>query len=315
MPPAAIIPSGFIRFRGKELKLSEFPNLAQYAQGFPTNITFSEGIGFLTSSSSENHAAFEITSHEAAHQWWGNLLSPGKGPGGNILSEGTAHFSTILLVEQAKGLHSRIDFCKRLEASYSRGRQADSERPLVKITSDRPGDQAVTYDKGGWVFWMLLNQMGRDKALSGMRAFIEKYHANPDHPVLQDFLAVMRPFAADSAAFDAFTQQWFYKVVVPEFSLLNATKTARGESWHVAVRVENVGSGKMPVEIAATLGERFAKDGSASPDYKEARATVLLGAGDSKKVEITCPFEPAQVVVDPDAKVLQLRRKSAVTRF
>ena len=51
-----------------ELKLSEFPNLAQYAQGFPTNITFSEGIGFLTSSTAENHAAFEITSHEAAHQ-------------------------------------------------------------------------------------------------------------------------------------------------------------------------------------------------------------------------------------------------------
>ena len=156
----------FYPFPWRELKLSEFPNLAGYAQGFPTNITFSEGIGFLTSSTPENHAAFEITSHEAAHQWWGNLLSPGKGPGGNILSEGTAHFSTILLVEQAKGLNSRIDFCKRLEASYTRSRQSDSELPLVKITGERPGDTTVTYDKGGWVFWMLLNQMGRDKALA-----------------------------------------------------------------------------------------------------------------------------------------------------
>ena len=43
---------------------------------------------------------FEITAHEAAHQWWGNILVPGKGPGGNVLSEGTSHFSTILLVEQ-----------------------------------------------------------------------------------------------------------------------------------------------------------------------------------------------------------------------
>ena len=83
----------FFPYPWRELKLSEFPNLATYAQGFPTNITFSEGIGFLTTSTPEIHAAFEITAHEAAHQWWGNILSPGKGPGGNILSEGTSHFS------------------------------------------------------------------------------------------------------------------------------------------------------------------------------------------------------------------------------
>ena len=182
----------------------------------------------MTKSSPEIHAAFEITAHEAAHQWWGNILTPGKGPGGNILSEGTSHFSTILLVEQAKGLNARIDFCKRLEASYGKDRQADSERPLVKITGERPGDTTVTYDKGGWVFWMLLNQMGRDRALAGIQAFIKTYHGNPDHPVLQDFLASMRPFAADPAAFDAFTHQWFFEVVVPEYRLHEPKKTAHG---------------------------------------------------------------------------------------
>ena len=40
----------FGAFPWKELKISEFPALATYAQGFPTNITFSEGIGFLTKS-------------------------------------------------------------------------------------------------------------------------------------------------------------------------------------------------------------------------------------------------------------------------
>jgi ABC-2 type transport system permease protein len=305
----------FYPYPWRELKLSEFPNVALYAQGFPTNITFSEGIGFLTSSTPENHAAFEITSHEAAHQWWGNLLSPGKGPGGNILSEGTAHFSTILLVEQTKGEYSRIDFCKRLEASYGKSRQADSELPLVKITGERPGDTTVTYDKGGWAFWMLLNQMGRDKALAGMREFIKTYQGNPDHPVLQDFLVAMRPFAADPAGFDAFTHQWFYEVVVPEYVLYDAKKTSHGENWEVTVRLENEGSGAMPVEVAAARGERFTKDGSPSPGYREARAMVVLGKGESRDVVITCPFEPEQVVVDPDAKVLQLRRKNAVAKL
>jgi hypothetical protein len=305
----------FYPYPWRELKLSEFPNLASYAQGFPTNITFSEGIGFLAHSTPENHAAFEITGHEAAHQWWGNIVLPGKGPGGNVLSEGTAHFSTILLVEQVQGLHARIDFCKRLEAVYGKSRQVDSERPLVKIDGDRPGDTTVTYDKGGWVFWMLLNQMGRDRALAGIQAFLKTYHGNPDHPVLQDFLAVLRPFAPDQSAYDAFTRQWFYEVVVPEYRLVGPRKAAQGPSWEASARLENAGSGGMPVEVAATRGERFAQDGAPAPDYREVRTTVVLGKGEARDLVITCPFEPDRIVVDPDAKVLQLQRKNAVAKF
>ncbi len=305
----------FYPFPWRELKLSEFPNLATYAQGFPTDITFSEGVGFLTQSTPEIHAAFEITAHEAAHQWWGNILVPGKGPGGNILAEGTAHFSTILLVEQTKGENARIDFCKRIEASYGKSRQADSERPLVKIDGQRPGDTTVTYDKGGWVFWMLLNHMGREQTLAGIQSFIKAYHGNPDHPVLQDFLATMRPFAADPAAFDKFTHQWFFEVVVPEYRLHEPTKAKDGEGWKTTVQIENAGTGVMPVAVAATRGERFAKDGSPSPDYRESRTTITLGAGESHEIVIECPFDPERIVVDPDAKVLQFRRKNATGKL
>ena len=272
----------FFKYPWRELKLSEFPNLAGYAQGFPTNITFSEGIGFLAGTSPEIHAAFEITAHESAHQWWGNILTPGKGPGGNILSEGTSHFATMLLVEQLKGLNARIDFCKRLESTYNRDRQADSERALVKVTGERPGDTTVTYDKGGWVFWMLTNLMGRERALAGMQAFIKEYHGNRDHPVLQDFIASMRPFAADGTAFDAFAKQWFFQVVVPEYQLHDPKKTVHGQQWEVKVKIENTGTGTMPVEVAATRGERFDKEGTPKPDYREIRSIITLGAGESR---------------------------------
>jgi ABC-2 type transport system permease protein len=305
----------FYPYPWRELKLSEFPNLATYAQGFPTNITFSEGIGFLAYSTPEIHAAFEITCHEAAHQWWGNIVTPGKGPGANIVAEGTSHFSTILLIEQVKGLNARIDFCKRIEANYGKSRQVDSERPLVKIDGDRPGDTTVTYDKGGWVFWMLLNHMGRDRALAGIQSFMKIYHGNPDHPVLQDLVAAMRPFAPAPPAFDAFARQWFFEVVVPEYQLTEPRKTAKGPAWEASVRIQNVGSGTMPVEVAATRGERFAKDGSPSPDYREARTTLILGKGEARDPIISCDFEPDRIIVDPDAKVLQLQRKNAVSKF
>jgi hypothetical protein len=86
------------------LRVTQFPGLAGYAQGFPGNISFSEGIGYLAKPiggvEGENgedadtlDVAFYIVAHEAGHQWWGNIVMPGKGPGGNIISEGLAEFS------------------------------------------------------------------------------------------------------------------------------------------------------------------------------------------------------------------------------
>jgi hypothetical protein len=331
----------FMPYPWRELKLSEFPALAGYAQGFPTNITFSEALGFLTKSEPRANAAFMVTAHEAAHQWWGNLLLPGKGPSGNILSEGLAHFSTILLFDQVKGAEQRIGFCKRIEAVYGDNRQKDAERPLVRVDGNQPGDQTVTYDKGGWVFWMLMNHMGRERALAGMQAFLRRYERGPDHAVLQDFVATMREFAPDPAAYDAFAAQWFFDVVVPEYRIRDAKLAGRaaasgGEAagaalaassapasraappatgWTVSFEVENVGTGTMPVEVAAVRGERFpGEDAKPDPDkaYREARRTVVLGPGARRRVTLECPFEPERLVVDPDAKVLQLNRDQAL---
>lgn len=306
----------FFPYPWRDLRVNEFPGLASYAQGFPTNITFSESIGFLTRNDKDANATFFVTAHEAAHQWWGNILMCGEGPGGEILVEGTANFSSILLFGQVKGEKDRIEFCRRIEKKYGDDRQVDSERPLVKILGDKAGDQTVTYDKGGWVFWMLYNLMGKEACLAGMSDFIGRYHAGPDFPVLQDFVAVMREHAPDPAAYDDFTRQWFFDVVAPEYRLSGARKEGKGGAWTVTARVENAGTGRMPVELAAARGDRFpAKDDAGAEPWREARQTVTLGAGESAEVTLTCDFEPEELVVDPDARVLMLQRKKAVVKL
>jgi hypothetical protein len=42
---------------------------------------------------------------------------------------------------------------------------------------------------------------------------------------------------------------------------------------------------------------------------------VTLGAGETKTLTIHCAFEPSAVVVDPDVRVLQLRRKQATANL
>jgi hypothetical protein len=83
----------------------------------------------------------------------------------------------------------------------------------------------------------------------------------------------------------------------------------------VTVRIENVGSGTAPVEIAATRGRRFDPAGKEAPDYRAARVIETLGKADSRELEIKCSFEPDSLIVDPDAKVLQLGRKSALSKL
>jgi ABC-type transport system involved in multi-copper enzyme maturation permease subunit len=306
----------FMPYPWEELKLSEFPAHADYAQGFATNITFSESIGFLTNSDDESNAAFLVTAHEAAHQWWGNLLTPGELPGGSLLSEGMAHFSTLLLFEEVHGLAARIRFAKQIEDRYGNARRADAERPLVMLDGSHPGDQTVTYDKGGFVFWMLLNHMGRERCLAGLQSFIRHYQDNRDHPQLQDLVEHLRPFAPDPDGYDAFTRQWFFDVVVPELELLDVTREdAPGDGTLVRGTLHNEGTGLVTVDVCAARGARFTDDGEPADEFQEARVQVTLGAGGREPFELSLPFEPTEVVVDPDALVLQLNRGRARHAF
>ncbi|MCE9619596.1 MAG: hypothetical protein K8R92_06780 [Planctomycetes bacterium] len=326
----------FAPFPRKELRLTEFPSLASYAQGFPGNITFSESIGFLSrpGTGDEVDAVFFVTAHETGHQWWGNMLIPGKGLGGNILSEGMANYSAWMLTRECRGEAAAKHVLREWENTYVDRRSADSERPLVKLSGSRPGDSSVTYDKGGWVFVMLMDHMGRDAMLAGLQEFIAKYQNGPDYPLLQQFVAVMRTHAKDQTAFDAFTKQWFEQVVLPEYKVRDAKITGpEGEPpmWTTTAIIDNVGTGTMTIDVAAegkkpavSLADAAAapKDDAKKADAKPAEppaprvmTQVTLGPEGTEQshawIEIKTPFAPAKLVVDPDVRVLQVRRKLA----
>jgi hypothetical protein len=309
----------FTPYRWKELRLTEFPGLATYAQGPPTNITFSENIGFLTKSEPKANAAFWITAHEAAHQWWPLITMPGNGPGGDVLSEGMAHFSTILLTEKVKGLEQRMAFCRTIEDDYANSRRADAERPLNKIDSTQPGDRAVMYDRGGFAFWMLHRMMGEANGIAGLKDYIATYSDNSDHPLIEDYLAVMRRHAPNPVAFDVFTKQWFYGTVVPQYLISEPKVVPEGDAYRLTAKVKNVGTGSAAVTVAGARGKRFAdakdgRGGTAEP-YADARTSVVIDEGQTKEVSILCPFEPERIVVDPDVEVLMLLRQKAEVKL
>ena len=303
----------FAPYPWKTLRLSEFAGLPTYAQAPPGNISFSENIGFLSQSKPDGNAAFWITAHEAAHQWWPNLAMSGNGPGSDVLSEGMAHFSTILLCEQARGLEQRMAFCRGIEDRYANRRVKDSERPLVKLDGGLPADDRIIYDKGGFALWMLHRFLGREAGLAALREYLAEFRDSHDHASLEDYLAVMRrhAHAADTTAFDSLAGQWFHQVVVPEYKLDDATVTRSGSGWIVTATVRNTGSGTMPIEVAAARGVRFPHQQKHPERYADARTSLTLGPNESRHVSIACVFEPERLIVDPDVTVLMLERQKA----
>ncbi|MXX34874.1 MAG: hypothetical protein F4107_08205 [Gemmatimonadetes bacterium] len=305
----------FHPFPWSVLKLSEYPGYLGGAQGFPTNIVISESEGFLDRSEPGSRGPFAIVAHEAAHNWWGALLTPGEGPGGDaLLSEGMANYATMLLFEQVYGDRERMAFSRLRERDHVRFYRPGFSLPPVRTTG---GD----YHRGPWIMWMLQHEMGRENLLSGLRAFIEEYKAGPDYPVIQDMLAVLRDFAPDTAAFDAFAEQWFFGSVLPEYRFSDVTKVQDEDEWVVRGTLENVGTGRMRVQVGAVAGERWSHEvedagrSVVAGGYRDARTEVVLGAGESAGFEIRAAFEPERVVVDPDVMVLQLRRRDAAFEF
>ena len=311
----------FAPYPWKLLRVTEFPGLAGYAQGFPGNISFSEDIGFMTRPNSEEDddvdSAFYIVAHESGHQWWGNIVMPGKGPGGNIISEGLANFSAVMLINAEKGDMQRRVLLRRWENSYANGRNADSERPINRIDGSRPGDSTVTYDRAGFVFWMLRDLMGEDAMLAGMKEFIAHWREGVpgdgglDFPLIEDFVNALRPHAKDPARFDGFVNQWIYATVLPEFKLADIAAEDRSGSPIVKGTIENAGTGEVDVVVRAQAEDPKTEKGTPKVDPEHADVTIHLARGAKASFEIPCTFKPAKVVVDPEVRLLQNGRKRA----
>jgi hypothetical protein len=153
--------------------------------------------------------------------------------------------------------------------------------------------------------------------LKGLREFILKFKDGPDFPLIEDLVEALRPHAADPKAFDAFVNQWLLGKVLPEFSLREVRHEADGAGRHTTTGlITNTGTGTVEVEVAAMPPAETNDPDSMGEEGEKPRApgslqTVTVGPGQTVPWKLTTEFKPAEVVVDPDVKVLQMARKLA----
>jgi puromycin-sensitive aminopeptidase len=155
-------------------------------------ITFRETALFVDpakSSVPQRRRVAEVVLHELAHQWFGNLVSP-EWWSYLWLNES---FATFMAYKAEAALFPDWNVWEEyLAAITSAGKSLDSLRsshPVEVIVKD-PSEvdqifDAISYNKGGSVLWMLEQHLGEEAFRLGVAAYLKKHaYANAESPDL-----------------------------------------------------------------------------------------------------------------------------------
>lgn len=117
-------------------------------------------------------AAITLAAHEAAHQWWGNLVTCEDWTH-FWLNEGMATFMAAAYLETRFGRAAYDRAVAGLRAEYARVREAGGDKPLVFPDWNRPSadDRTLVYQKGALVLHELRTLLGDAAFWPAVRAY------------------------------------------------------------------------------------------------------------------------------------------------
>ncbi|MDE0891014.1 MAG: M1 family metallopeptidase [Planctomycetota bacterium] len=163
----------------------------------------------------QDEESWSLVAHEAAHQWFGDLLTCETWP--HIwLNEGFATYFTLLYAEESRGLDDFRVRVRDTQESYLRLDRGFNRRPTVWDQYVDPidlffGGQA--YPGGASRLHLLRFILGDEDFFAGIRRYVS-LHANSG-VTTNEFQQVMEEVSGRDL--EIFFRQWFYSAGFPEF--------------------------------------------------------------------------------------------------
>jgi aminopeptidase N len=225
--------------------------------------------------------------HEAAHQWWGDSVTPADWDD-VWLSEGFATYFDALFYEAVEGPKALRERMARA-AEVVRARQAKRPGAIVDPAVTDPAEKLspFTYQKGAWVLHMLRRKLGEQAFFQGVREFYQTHAGG--NATTDDFRHAME--AAGGMPLESFFREWVYRPGLPE---LRITWGWDEGTRQAAVSVEQVQAAEV---YEAALDLAFRAQGAV-----EHRTIALKGR--RAVARFALPEKPSTVEVDPDGWLL-----------
>ena len=236
--------------------------------------------------------ARNASSHEIAHQWFGDAVTEDEWDD-VWLSEGFATYFADLYTEHFSG---RAAFVQALErgriGAFNAERQV--KKPVVHQNDKGTGPDLsqLQYQKGGWVLHVLRGQVGTDNFWKGIQIYYRE-HRN-GHATSDDLRRAME--AASGQDLRWFFSQWLTRVDAP---VLDGTWTYDAGAKQIVIDLNQMQPGdayRMPMEvgIAATA------DTAGTPMRIEKIEMIKK----TQRFSIPADRAPSDVVLDPNVWML-----------
>lgn len=221
----------------KQARIIEFPRYSSFAQAFPGTMPYSEGIGFITDlrevSKDDIDFVFYIVAHEMGHQYWAHQLCGARMQGSEMMSEGFAQYSSLMVMEKEYGKDKMKQFLKYEMDGYLRGRsrEFEAERPIIKTESQ----QYIHYQKASVVLYYLKEMIGEDKVNLAMRSLIDSHaYRQPPYPTSLAALRAFRSVTPDSLQY--VVTDLFENITLFSNRVTEASYTKVGDKYKVEIK-------------------------------------------------------------------------------
>jgi len=319
-------------FPYSQLALTQLPG--RESQGWP-GLIFLSSYAFLTQQERANlhmdavHALLGqlVPAHEAAHQWWGDLVTWSTYRD-QWFSEGLANYCSLMLLQESNPSGFRLIMEKYRQDLANENKDGNFTKDAGPVTlggrllsSHFPGGyEAISYGRATWLFHMLRSMLldaagdvGRNEVSRGiaeepfvrcLRKVRERYEgrAISTKELLSVFAEDLRPSLRyeGKASLDWFLEGWINGTALPRLELQGVKFATKGNATIVtgAIRQKDA-----PEDLVTSV-----------PVYAvvAGKAPVLAGRvfadGAESSFRISAPLGTHKLLLDPNGTILTAPR-------
>jgi aminopeptidase N len=230
----------FGKYYHKQCRIIEFPRYSSFAQAFPGTMPYSEGIGFIVDlrkvTKEDIDLVYYVVAHEMGHQYWAHQLLGPDMQGSEMMSEGFAQYSALMVMEKEYARDRMQKFLKYEMDGYLRGRsmEFEAERPLM---------------------YYLKEMIGEDKVNQALHSLLDSFaYKPPPYPISLSAVRAFRKVTPDSLQY--LIDDMFENITLFSNRMMDAKYKKVGDEYEVTLttssekfRADSLGK-ETPIPIA-----------------------------------------------------------------
>lgn len=257
-----------------------------------------DNIGITSGVLTGNTSQEEYVAHELSHMWFGNKVTCAVAEE-MWLNEGFAQFCGLFY---RSGVYGEADFQSAMSAkTNSIASWCKNEShwiPLNNIPQTMTYDSDAVYNRGAVIVNTLMNYLGRENFLTGIRHYLETHnYATATSEQLRDALT-----EATGIDMNGFFDTYVFTAGMPHFAVDLAEVTANGSQFDALVKLgyrhlgpEHVGqNNRIEATFVGAEGQR--------------QTVMVQWDGAEGEQSFTLDFEPTAVFADYDNRFLDAKQ-------